>query len=157
MSVLLISGQVNAETISIVVPTNAAPRVEFGAEKIAEALKAVKVDAVVVHSEKGIGGNIILNQPHEPAGKPEGFTIYLTARNDLAVISTDDSGTLYGCLELAKHIRDDGKLPTVSVANLPLTLLAGRRPAPRILYFVQDSWKKRSQLACMMPSTSASL
>jgi hypothetical protein len=105
-----------AETVSIVISTNATPRVEFGAEKIAEALKAVKVDAAIVRSEKGVG-KIILNQPHDPAGKPEGFAIDLSARNDLVITSTDDSGTLYGCLELARRIRDEGKLPAASVAD----------------------------------------
>jgi hypothetical protein len=109
-------GWLNAETIFIVVPITAAPRVEYGAEKLVEALAAVKLDAAIVHSEKGIG-KIILNQPHDPAGKSEGFTIYLTARNDLVVISKDDSGMFYGCLELAKRIRDEGKLPTASIAD----------------------------------------
>lgn len=105
-----------AETISIVIPTNAAPRVEFGAEKIAEALKAVKLDAVIVRSERG-AGKIILNQPHDPTEEPEGFRIYLSDINDLVILSKDDSGTLYGCLELAKRIRNEGKLPTASVAG----------------------------------------
>ena len=34
----------------------------------------------------------------------------------MVILSDDDSGTLYGCLELAKRIRDAGKLP-VRVCN----------------------------------------
>ena len=109
-------GWLKAETISIVILTNAAPRVEFGAEKLAEALKAVKLDATIIHSEKG-SGKIILNQPHDPSEKPEAFRIYLSDVNSLVIISKDDSGTLYGCLELAKRIRDEGKLPATSVAD----------------------------------------
>ena len=109
-------GWLKAETISIVILTNAAPRVEFGAEKLAEALKAVKLDATIIHSEKGIG-KIILNQPHDSNEKPEGFRIYLSDVNSLVIISKDDSGKLYGCLELAKRIRDEGKLPATSVAD----------------------------------------
>ena len=109
-------GWLKAETISIVILTNAAPRVEFGAEKLAEALKVVKLDATIIHSEKGIG-KIILNQPHDPSEKPEAFRIYLSDVNSLVIISKDDSGTLYGCLELAKRIRDEGKLPATSVAD----------------------------------------
>jgi hypothetical protein len=105
-----------AETISIVIPTNAAPRVEFGAEKLVEALATVKLDATIVRSEKGVG-KIILNQPHDPTEKPEGFRIYLSDINDLVLISRDDSGTLYGCLELAKRIRAEGKLPLTSIAD----------------------------------------
>ena len=114
--VLLVSAGVRAETVSVVIPTNAAPRVEFGAEKLVEALKAVGLGATMTHSENGIG-QIILNQPHDQAEKPEGFAVYLTARNDLVIISRDDSGTLYGCLELAKRIRAEGKLPTASIAD----------------------------------------
>ena len=46
---------VRAETVSIVIASNAAPRVEFGAEKLVEALKAVKLDAAIVRSEHGVG------------------------------------------------------------------------------------------------------
>lgn len=110
------AGWLKAETVSIVIPTNAAPRVEFGAEKIAEALKAVNLDALIVRSEKRTG-KIILNQPHDPNEKPEGFHIYLSDINQPVVISKDDSGTLYGCLELAKRIRAEGGLPTASIAD----------------------------------------
>jgi hypothetical protein len=109
-------GWLQAETISIMISTNAAPRVEFGAEKIVEALKSVNMDAIVVRSEKS-AGKIILNQPHDPNEKPEGFHIYLSDINDLVVVSKDDSGMLYGCLELAKRIRSEGKMPTASVAD----------------------------------------
>jgi hypothetical protein len=118
LTILLFTGGgwLKAETISIVIGTNAAPRVQFGAEQLAEALKFVKIDATITHSENEIG-KIILNQPHNPAGKPEGFIIHLTAKNDLAIVATDDSGTLYGYLELAKRIRAEGKLPLTSAAN----------------------------------------
>jgi len=106
----------HAETISIVVASNAAPRVEFGAGKLAEALKTVGLGAAIVHSEKG-AGRIILNQPHDPAEGQEGFVVYLTTRNDLVIVSGGDSGTLYGCLELAKRICSEGKLPTASIAD----------------------------------------
>jgi hypothetical protein len=113
---LAIMSIAKAETISVVIATNAAPRVDFGAEKIVEALKAVKLDAAIVRSEKSVG-KIILNQSHDPNEKPEGFHIYLSDINQLVVISKDDSGALYGCLELAKRIRAEGKLPITSTAD----------------------------------------
>ncbi len=42
---VLVTFAARAETTTIVIPTNAAPRVVFGAEKIAEALKAVRLEA----------------------------------------------------------------------------------------------------------------
>jgi hypothetical protein len=44
-----------AETVSIVIASNAAPRVEFGAGKLAEALKAVGMKSVVTCSQQTPG------------------------------------------------------------------------------------------------------
>src|SRR5579862_6676890 len=66
---------VRAETISVVVSSNAAPRVEFGAERLVEALKGVKQDATIVHSENVSGRKIHLEVPHDPAVGHEGFRI----------------------------------------------------------------------------------
>jgi hypothetical protein len=125
-----LAGAVHAETIFIVIPTNAAPRVEFGAEQLAAALKAVKLDAAIVHSENIPGQKIRLNWSGDPALEREGFSLTRSSRREEAqteprnepeisyVISYhDDSGALYGCLELAKRIRDAGKLPTAETVN----------------------------------------
>ncbi len=117
-----------ADTVSIVIPTNAAPRVEFGAEKLVEALKAVKSDATIVRTEKVLGRKIHLNTAHDPSEAREGYSLDLGDNNDVFVISRDDSGALYGCLELAKRIREEGKLPTVKVVsfhNKPAMTLRG--------------------------------
>ena len=106
-----------AETISIVIASNAAPRVEFGAEKLAEALKAVKLDVAIAGSEKVSGQKIHLETPHDSAIGREGFRFDLMGNNDVVVISGDDSGALYGCLELARRIREAGKLPDVAIGN----------------------------------------
>jgi hypothetical protein len=136
---------VRAETVSIVIATNAAPRVEFGAEKLVEALKAVGMDSVIVCSDKTPGRKIYLNQPHDLAAGREGFIIsrrrgdesqtktnletpHVVSYDDFAVIGGDDSGALYGCLELAKRIRDAGKLPTAEIVNFhdkPVMILRG--------------------------------
>ena len=114
---LLNSGSARAETISIVLATNAAPRVEFGAEKIAEALKAVKLDAAIGQSVNVMGQKILVNRwPNNQLPK-EGFSFGLGDNNDISISSSDDSGALYGCLELAKRIHAEGKLPTTSLVN----------------------------------------
>ena len=121
-------GWLKAETISIVMGTNAAPRVRFGAAKLAEALKSVQCDALVVDSEKASGLKILLQPTNDVALAHEGFTLRRGAapRTDTAhppaapgadatplcvVGYADDSGALYGCLELAQRIREAGKLP----------------------------------------------
>src|ERR1041384_3785561 len=110
-------GWLKAETVSIVIASNAASRVEFGAEKLVEALKAVKVDSAVVRSEKSPGQKIwVSRRPDREAGR-EGFSFALGGNGDVFVSSSDDSGALYGCLELAKRIRDAGKLPTTEIVT----------------------------------------
>src|SRR4051812_43648222 len=127
-AVLIIAGcgWVQAENISVVVATNAVPRVVFGAEKLLEALKAVKLDAAIVHSEKVSGRRIYLNQPHDLAAGREGFRLDLMGNNDLVVSSGDDSGAFYGCLELAKRIREAGRVPMVgNIQDKPVMTLRG--------------------------------
>ncbi|HEX3628750.1 MAG TPA: hypothetical protein VH280_25345 [Verrucomicrobiae bacterium] len=108
---------VHAEIIDVVVSTNAAPRVEFGAQKLITALNAANLDAEIVHSETAFRQAIYLDRPHESSIAHEGFQFDLTQNNGLAISSGDDSGLLYGCLELAKRIRVEGKLPTVEIEN----------------------------------------
>ncbi|MGH7950729.1 MAG: hypothetical protein ACREFE_02245 [Limisphaerales bacterium] len=101
-----------AETISIVIPTNAAARVEFGAEKLVEALKAVKLDAVIAHSENNSDRKIYLVSLPASILPPESFSINHAMRpQDLQIVAGGGSGVFYGCLELAKRIRAAGKLP----------------------------------------------
>ena len=107
-----------AETISIVIASNAAPRVEFGAEKLMEALKSVKLEAAIARSEITPGQKILINRwPSRESGR-EGFSFSLGGNNDVAISGADDSGALYGCLELANRIRDTGKLPMAELAHL---------------------------------------
>ncbi len=116
----------NAETISIVIASNAVPRVEFGAEKLTEALKVVKFEATIIRTEKVLGRKIHLESPHDAAIGREGFHFDLMGNNDLVVTSGDDSGALYGCLELAKRIRTEGKLPSIdNFSDKPAMTLRG--------------------------------
>jgi len=115
-----------AETVSIVIASNATPRVEFGAEKLAEALKAVKSDVTIVRTERIPGRKIHLEAPHDSSVGREGFRLNSMGNNDLVVTSGDDSGALYGCLELAKRIRTEGKLPLIAnFSDKPAMTLRG--------------------------------
>jgi len=124
LGLLLCQMCVGAETVSIVIATNAAPRVRFGAEKIAEAAKAVNLSVeisghrrvqVMVDVEPGLAG---LDK--------EGFTLKSDQSGFTQIISKDDSGALYGCLELAKRIRETGKLPTnLNFSDKPAMTLRG--------------------------------
>ena len=110
LTLVLTDSVARAETVSIVIASNAAPRVVFGAEKLVEALKAVKLDAAIVHTEKVSGRKIFLDRPNDGRREKEGFLIARARANDIAILGNDDSGKLYGCLELAERIRKEGKL-----------------------------------------------
>jgi hypothetical protein len=124
----LCAGAARAETISIVIASNAAPRVEFGAEKLVEALKAVKLEATVIRTEPKSGAKIYVNQPRMAGSQREEFWLSQTKLDGYPVVlGADDSGALYGCLELAKHIRAEGKLPMnmAAVHDQPAMKLRG--------------------------------
>jgi len=106
----------DAENISIVITSNAAPRVQFGAETLVSALHAAKLDASIVRSEQSLGRKIWVNRRPDPALGNEGFSFALGDNGDIFISAADDSGALYGCLELAKRIRAQSKLPS-DVAN----------------------------------------
>ena len=137
---VLFSFAVNAETVAIVIASNAAPRVEFGAEKLAEALKAVKAGAAIVPSSAGKISAVVTGASSEQAagrriylarlktgGERESFTLSQSiVGNNPAIIADDDSGLLYGCLELAKRIRAAGKVPNdLSFHDAPMMKLRG--------------------------------
>ncbi len=125
VATLILLGNVRAETISIVVASNAAPRVKFGAEKIVEALKFAKMSALIVHFDAKKLSAVMSAQAPEELGERKIYVSRLQAGwvresfvfspskvgNNLQVMGNYDSGVLYGCLELAKRIRADGKLP----------------------------------------------
>jgi hypothetical protein len=133
-----------AETVSIVINSNAAPRVEFGAEKLVEALKAVKLDAVIDRSWRFQAGRIsiiVANHRDTPLnrlvpsghisfshGDPsgEGFAVSSHSADIIGITGSSDSGMLYGCLELAKRIRQTGKLPSeLDFSDKPAMTLRG--------------------------------
>src|SRR6478609_4885726 len=123
---LFLTASVHSETVAVGSATNAAPRVRFGVSKIAEALTAIG------HKVTQNG----LNDPHDfrivvmynLSGKfpKEGFTIATVGTNMIAVAATDDSGLLYGCLELANRIRSAKSLPTkLNFVDSPTMTLRG--------------------------------
>jgi len=115
-----------AETVSILIASNAAPRVAFGAEKVAEALRAAKLDAPIVRSPQAKGRRIIVTENTGAFAGPEDFRLDTALDGELRVTGSDDSGALYGCLELARRIRESGALPEkLDVRDQPAMALRG--------------------------------
>src|ERR1700733_13058256 len=64
-----------AETVSVILASNAAPRVQFGAERLAAALKSVNLDSQIVRSENNTRRKIFLVASHDTALHHEGFKL----------------------------------------------------------------------------------
>lgn len=139
--VILATYTSRAETISIVIASNAAPRVVFGAEKIVEALKAVKLDAAIVSYSRDhifelmmgfktntLSGPKIYVAPPQKLDRPREsfFVIETFAGHDHTINAVDDSGLLYGSFEIAKRIRAEGRLPAnLNFSDKPAMTLRG--------------------------------
>ncbi|MHC4335390.1 MAG: beta-N-acetylhexosaminidase family protein [Planctomycetota bacterium] len=117
-----------SETV-ICISNESAPRVQFGAERLSEELRALGLPCKIIRSNKRpesllaiivgtIGKNPVIDGLVK-AGKleldgalagREAFLIDAT-KDQIVVIGSDDSGILYGCLELAERVRKEKKLP----------------------------------------------
>jgi len=143
---LLISQQSDAaQKVQIVPYGQASARVQFGIDKLNTALKAAgcqtvsssrsatSVDGPAIHighlgkSQKLlslINESSLKLKPGQP-GK-EGFVL-ATAKNNITVVAgNDDTGILYGCLELAERIKAAGSIPkNLAVVDTPVFTLRG--------------------------------
>jgi hypothetical protein len=125
---LLITGIASAE---IVREPNAAPRVLYGVEKLQAALESSALRVTV-----GRAGDPAIHQLTQSGQldlaaadltRAEGFEVLTCRDGSLAVVGADDSGVLYGCLELAKRLRADGgrSLEKLRIADAPAFVLRG--------------------------------
>ncbi len=130
------------KTVTLVTSSSPNNRVQFGTEKLAAALK--KRGYVVTLTHKNIvanGSNVVvvgrINDPlvmkalstnkivvkKEPGR--EGFVI-ASANQQIVVGGKDETGTLYGCLELVDRITASGFLPkAIDVNDAPEMVLRG--------------------------------
>src|SRR5262245_36680923 len=106
--------------VEVRLPEGASPRVQYGAERLRQALKEAGITSTPMNRPIAIE---IRRNDSEPA---EGFTLQTTADATTVVMGNDDSGALYGCLELARRVREskDG-FPAVYVTDAPALKLRG--------------------------------
>lgn len=133
-----------AEAVRLVRPESVPARVHYGIERLAEALREAGIESALVAGQPAMGGGeaiIVSTLPHEPArqalesavvrvsaGEPgrEGFALVRRPGEPLVVAGGGDSGTLYGCLELARRIRETGTLPReIREVDKPALVLRG--------------------------------
>jgi len=104
------------------------PRIQFAARKLSEAIEETGNPAEFVQlNEQASHADIVILDSHNeasalfgltPAGSlgPEGFEIRRAAfqgRSGLFIIAPDETGAMYGTLELAERLRIEGKLDLV--------------------------------------------
>ena len=106
--------------VAIVLPANAAPRVQFGVGRLRAALEAAgySVDG------KGGAGQRTVVVGVKAAHANEGFAIYSTG-NVIHIDGADPSGAMYGCLELAARIGSSGWPARIRVSDHPEMPLRG--------------------------------
>ncbi|MDB5327142.1 MAG: hypothetical protein JWM57_2711 [Phycisphaerales bacterium] len=124
MVTLSASAMAANDALTIRTPANASPRILFAAERL-------KNEA----NKQNVAGarNIVLSRATDadcPAiPKPtanEGFSIGTLPDGAIAIVGTDDTGVLYGALDLQQRMADAKRLPAkVEVADAPKFIMRG--------------------------------
>lgn len=134
---------VHAEAVRIVLPNGASPRLAYGAERLAAALQEAGIETSVTHGASAqSAGAIVVGRlsddsmaaaiaaagvglkPGEP-GK-EGFVLVAKPGQSTVIAGADDSGALYGCIELAHRVHEARQLPSeLRVVDHPAFVLRG--------------------------------
>ena len=128
-SVFVCQVQADKSVVVLCLSQEASSRVQFGAERVSESLIALGVQCKIIRSNETsdlipsiIVGTIGKSPAIErlvKAGKikledalagREAFLID-AGKDQIVVVGSDDSGTLYGCLELAERVRKEKRLP----------------------------------------------
>lgn len=125
---ILLSPKAIAETVSIVLDTNASPRVLFAAEKLSQAVESLNWKPIMVQPGGKLEGvRIFLNQPNQRDRAKEGFMIDGAFNGPgLTILANNDSGKLYASVEIAKRIRAERKFPLdLRLTDAPAMTLRG--------------------------------
>jgi hypothetical protein len=105
----VITSDVNGEKVQVSVDRHAAPRVVYGANRLIDALNSIGFQGSIVNFAPSTGKRIDIQRVDD--GKPEGFSINSLPDDTIQITSVDDSGLLYGCLELAHRVSTLKKFP----------------------------------------------
>ncbi len=113
--------------VTISIPADASPRLAFGANRVASALRSAGKPAVIVHGGSGTTGETIVITSNQTGGlKPQGYELRSTTGNHTLVRGADDSGALYGCLELAARIAPAKRVPEkLAYTDAPSMIVRG--------------------------------
>ena len=109
-------------SVSILIPASASPRIQFGASRLSETLqkcgyapKLLKqnnlpstgrsINIGIVSDTLMLNVSKIYGQELSNPKDKEGFSISTMSDQGIVILGTDQSGVLYGCLELAERLK----------------------------------------------------
>ncbi len=127
--------------INIVISSTAHARIKYGAEKLVQELNMNGYAATIIHPPgKTTGANIWVGLLSDPIIKKqltanhihlsktpgkEGFAIN-SAQSGIIIAGYDNSGALYGCLELADQLKEKHSLPAnINITDQPEMVMRG--------------------------------
>ncbi len=119
-----------SSAVAIVLEEEAAPRVEFGAERLRQALEGAGYAARIVRGgpmpTDTVRVALLTGGETGDVASREGFQLSREADGSYRVAGLGASGALYGALELARRVREAGALPeVVDVTDGPAFTLRG--------------------------------
>src|ERR1035437_1309330 len=115
--ILVLCARLASAAVPVTGSPRATPRELTGIQRLRTALEPVTAPTARVHAE--------VRPADFPAHTPEAFPL-LRRDNIWVIAGSDASGVLYGCLELARRVRETGGLPgSLDFADHPRFLLRG--------------------------------
>lgn len=124
------------ENITVIIPRNASPRIEFGVARLMTQLELADYKVSLLHADQltakgtyiAVGraaDNLIAKSGLSFNTHKEGYTIKGGNKKQLFIAGNDDSGVLYGCLELADRIKKGGMPHQINISDAPEMVLRG--------------------------------
>lgn len=131
-----------SKNVIVFADKRSSPRIQFAADKLLSALEQKGYPVIRATKLTNAGNDVVIhlnhiNDPaivkqfttgHFPRGLPalnkEGFTI-IGMGNYIVVLGADDSGILYGSLELADRIEKSGLSSSINFTDQPQMILRG--------------------------------
>jgi len=123
--------------LTVNVPAAASPRVQYGVNKLITALKEKHYQITIKkNNQSATAPNwIAISKATEDLGgvsstqantHKEGFTINTLSKGTVVIKGADDSGLLYGCLEMIREIKKSGDIPAkYNFSDQPEMVLRG--------------------------------
>lgn len=124
---IILFASCSKEKVTIVTGENPSSRVSFGIEKLKSSLEDAKYDVSIVTTSDENASNLTIRVGVNTAGSlaKEGYSIK-SENNAVNILGNDESGALYGCIELGKLVKEGKKLPAnLNITDKPEMVLRG--------------------------------